>query len=99
MARNPTPWSNNDVKPPSGWTGAAKSLTAFTNNITKRATAFTQSTKQNTSWGLEANVSAPWLYDDATQKYDDTPVRGYDYLVPTTNTINSKLPTAWPQVV
>lgn len=99
MARNPTTWSNNDTKPPAAWVGSAKNITAYVNNITKLPAAFIPATKQNTSWGNEAVTSDPWLYDDATQKYDDTPVRGYDYLIPTTNTINGKIPTAWPVVV
>jgi hypothetical protein len=99
MARNPTTWSNNDVKLPGTWSGVAKNTTAFTNNIVKATTLFTTINKENTAWNLTTSSLEPWLYDDATQKYDDTPVRGYDYLVPATNTINDKLPTAWTGVV
>lgn len=99
MAKNPTPWSNNDVKPPANWTPATKQTATWSNNIAKSPAQFTPVAKNTTTWGLELNVSNPWLYDDPTQKYDDTPLRGYDYLIPVTNTINSKLPTGWNPVV
>lgn len=99
MARNPTNWSNNDVKPPASWSGVAKSVSPWSNNITKRPAVFTPVAKQNSAWQSALNSSNPWLYDDATQKYDDTPLRGYDYLVPTTNTINNLKPTGWAQVI
>jgi hypothetical protein len=99
MPRNPTNWSNNDVKLPAPWSGTAKTTASWSNNITKVPAVFTPVIKNNTAWNLEGVVSAAWLYDDATQKYDDTPVRGYDYLTPSTNEINSKLPTAWAVVI
>lgn len=99
MARNPTNWSNNNVKPPAGWSPTAKNPAIFVNNITKMPTAFTPVGKENTDWGNQSTAAEPWPYDSPTMKYDDTPLRGYNYLVPVSNTINGKIPTAFVQVI
>lgn len=99
MARNPTTWSDNDVKVPAGWTGTTKNATAYTDNVTRNPTAYTTVDKENTDWGNGSPTAEPWLYDDPTQKYDDTPLRGYNYLIPSNNTLNSKVPTAYEEVV
>lgn len=99
MAKNPTSWSNNDAKPPANWLPVTKQKAVWSNNITKKAAKFTPVVKGNTAWSSVQSNVAPWTYDSATQKYDDTPLRGYDLLTPTTNTINNKVPTAWAAVV
>jgi hypothetical protein len=77
----------------------ARNPTTWSNGINKAPARYTSIAKQTTAWGLETAVSAPYLYDDPTMKYDDTPVRGYDLLVPVTNTLNGKLPVAWSTVI
>ena len=99
MAKNPSAWANNDIKPVAGWTPATKQKSLFANNITKSKTAFNPVNKQISSWAVFQNTSAAYLYDSPTMRYDDTPIRGYDFLVPTTNTINNKRPAAWAVVV
>lgn len=96
MARNPTPWSNNDVKPPVSWTGAAKSTTAYVNNITKHPTAFTPITKQNNSWGVTFGRQT-YFYNDSNMIYNDPNVE-YNYLL-NQNQLNQDLVTRWGQVV
>lgn len=96
MARNPTTWSNNDVKNPTSFTGVAKSTTAYVNNITKHATAFIQSTKQNNSWGVIFGQQT-YFYNDSNMVYND-PNAEYNYLL-NNNQLNQELVTRWGQVV
>lgn len=72
-----------------------KTPTIFVNSDIKNPTSFVNADVKNpTSWGNELAAQTPYLYTDATKLYTD-PTRGYTYLVPNGNTINSKNPTAW----
>lgn len=100
MSKNQTPWSNNDIKPSTAWVNNdVKPLSSWTDNDVKNTAIYTEVTKNDTAWQSTVASLESWLYDSASQKYDDTPVRGYDYLVPQTNQLNTKNPTAWSQVV
>lgn len=98
MPKNPTPWSNNDIKPAAAWTPATKGTSVWANNITKKLTAFTSIVKNAVSWGNESVVQTPYLYDSATLAYDSA-TRSYDYTNPQSNQLNSKNPTRYTVVV
>jgi hypothetical protein len=66
----------------------------WSNNITKKLTAFTGSTKNQSAWGNESQTQTPYVYDSATMTYDSATV-SYDYLVPKANQSNALNPTPW----
>jgi hypothetical protein len=97
MARNPTNWSNNDVKPPASWSGVAKGVANWANNITKVPAVFTQRTKSVDAWGVNYQRAQTYYYNDSNMIYNDPNVQ-YNYLL-NSNQSNQKLITRWGQVV
>lgn len=100
MPKNQTNWTNNDDKPITPWAdNDVRNQTDWENNVSKNPTAYIETEKNETDWISTNTNLESWLYDDPTMRYDDMPVRGYDYLVPATNQLNTKNQTAWEQVV
>ena len=98
MAKVPTNWSNNIVKPAATWAPATKNASPWTNNITKKLTAFTPATKNNSNWQGTGQPLTPNIYDSATDLYDSA-TRAYDFASAQTNQLNTKNPTQYTVVV
>jgi hypothetical protein len=92
MAKNPTTWANNDVKPPANWTPATKPIASWADNVTKHPALYTPVTKNADSWGHSTALQT-YFYDDANITYDSV-LTEYNYLV-NNNQLDQKGVTLW----
>lgn len=93
MPKNQTSWSNNDVKPSTGWSGVAKNTDVWTDNDTKNSTKWTPITKNTDAWQPIAHAAQAYPYDSPYMTYD-SPLWFYDTLV-NNNTLNGLGLTMW----
>lgn len=93
--RIPTNWYKSSAEVPIVWSNTLPKSPSVWSVATKAASQWSGINKNSTVWVPMQSLLVAWHYDDATQKYDDTPIRGYDYFDPVTNSINDKKPTAW----
>lgn len=97
MARNPTPWSNNDTKNPTSFTASTKVVSQWANNITKLPAVFVAAAKSIDSWGIHYQASQTYFYNDSNIPYNSSLIQ-YNYLL-NNNQLNQELMTRWGQVV
>jgi len=94
MAKNPTNWSNNDVKAPQSWgDSGVKSTPSWSNNIAKAVTTFTNTPKNTDAWGINYGPNQNYFYDDVNMTYNSA-LWNYDSLI-NFNQANQKLQTRW----
>jgi hypothetical protein len=91
--KTPTPWTNNDVKPPSSWTPATRVQSQWADNITKNPAAYTPVAKNADSWAINSQGLQTYFYDDTNIPYNSAATT-YNNLV-RGNQLNQLNTTPW----
>lgn len=97
MAKNPSKWSNNDIKPATNWAPVTKQKSVWANNVTKNPAKFTPVAKSTDVWGINYQPAQTYFYNDTNMTYNNPYVQ-FNHLL-NQNQLNQRAMTRWAVVV